>query len=208
MKHIKLFEEWSPEFNKTLQGAYNKAKTTNRVSPISACNSGKAAKAVLDYANRSQEVFSAESKNGDKITFTLDPDFILNLRRGHIPLMKKISSYLLIPIILKSQVKADSGNSSDYPVGEKGLISFVIDSGKGKMFLFPKRDLILNGLEQMGVWAIEFKFSDIKSIENFFSMIIQAVLSSKEADGWGEPEAILQTIQKVVLDRDMREFTM
>jgi hypothetical protein len=45
MKHLQLFEKWSANFHKTLQGAYAKAKETG-------FRHGKAAKDIEDYAKR------------------------------------------------------------------------------------------------------------------------------------------------------------
>ncbi len=54
-KYIHLFEKWSANFNRTLQGAYAKGMETGK-------GFGKAAKDVMDYANRS---ISKEEFNRD-----------------------------------------------------------------------------------------------------------------------------------------------
>ena len=56
MKHIKLFEEWSPNFNRTLQGAYGKAQSTNK-------GFGKATKAIIDRLTHHCKIIETGNKS-------------------------------------------------------------------------------------------------------------------------------------------------
>jgi len=215
MKHIKLFEEWSPNFNRTLQGAYDKAQTTNK-------GFGKASKAIMDYANRSisKEVFTIEFESGVKITFTHDPEFILKPIETFIKEngeLSKDKTYLLIPILAKT---ATDGEVEETYKNDKFILLFK----DGKIVGYRRnRESSVIGNEKMNT-----RFSDRKNIEDFFAMTIQAILSSPEKSSqtpWIrkirlgkfdenkpgdnlEKQVILGLIQKIILDKDQRQYTM
>ena len=211
MKNIKTFEEWSPKFNRTLQGAYQQAQITNK-------GFGKAAKSVMDYANRSisQEVFSVEFSSGVKITFTHDPEFILKPIQTFIKEngdLSKDKNYLVIPISAKTSIKPD-GTERDF-VQYKYVLLFK----DGKISGY-RRD---RESSSVGIQEMELRFSDRKGLENFFAMTIQAVLSSPEKVSQPSPfrkpdnslpgdtvekQTILKLIQKLILDKDQRQYTM
>jgi len=217
LKHIELFEAWSSKFNRTLQGAYAKGLETGK-------GFGKAAKDVIAYATRavSKEVFSVTVKLNDlvkEVVMTHDPEFILKpievltsaFSGASLKILETGNAYLIIPVIVdeaKRYVKI-SGND------RRGTLLF---SYTGK---FNENN------------AYNMRFSDRKSAEDFFTMIVQSVLSSPEK---GEPavkgsfgyddmraaldlgpeipgiteekQLILDYIQKNVLSKDMREFIM
>ena len=97
MKYIKLFEEWSPNFNRTLQGAYQTALDYKQHGDVN-----KKAKEIENYANRSisQKVFSVISPNS-QVEITHDPEFILKPIETFIKEngdLSKDKNYLVIPI--------------------------------------------------------------------------------------------------------------
>lgn len=211
MKNIKTFEEWSPKFNRTLQGAYQQAEVTNK-------GFGKSAKAVMDYANRSisQEEFSIEFPSGAKFTFTLDPEFILKPIQTFIKQNGNISkdnNFLSIPIILKKHIL--DGKETSF---NKGNYILMFKDGKIRGLSADAMSIDINPGQ-----SSELRFSDRKGLENFFTMIIQAVLSSPEKVSQPNPfrkledwlpgdtvdkQTILKLIQKLILDKDQRQYTM
>jgi hypothetical protein len=211
MKHLKTFEKWSPKFNRTLQGAYQQAQVSNK-------GFGKAAKSVLDYANRSisKEVFSVELPSRVKITFTHDPEFILKPIQTFIKEngdLSKDKNYLIIPILAKTSTKPDGTETSF----EKDECVLLFKDGKIRGY---KKNRDSSGI---GNQDMELRFSDRKGIENFFAMTIQAVLSSPERVSLPSPfrklqdwipgdtiekQTILGLIQNHILDKDQRQYTM
>jgi len=217
MKYIKMYEEWSPKFNRTLQGASAIATATNK-------GFGKAAKAIKDYAERSisKEEFSLKLENGQDVTFTHDPDFLLK------PISKffKFNDYVLnkffmIPLKLKS---ASPGLANELFTMERSGSSLIL------MFRTPDERLTtaLAGSSLVFGPFIDkndntgnkdyngARFTDRSGIENFLAMAVQSILSSPEPGTPVEGEEgmtkekkdILALIQESVLDKDMRKFTM
>jgi hypothetical protein len=209
MKNIKTFEEWSPKFNRTLQGAYQQAQITNK-------GFGKAAKAVMDYANKSisKKVFTIETTKGSKIEIVHNPEFILNPIQTYIKYngeLSKDKGYIVLPVKyseaqidrLKNPLKID--------------FDLIFKDGKIYAITTSRESTTLFGPEH------ELRFSDRKNIEDFFAMTIQAVLSSPEKvsqpnpfrklEDWlpgdtVEKQTILKLIQKLILDKDQRQYTM
>jgi hypothetical protein len=221
-KYVDLFEKWSAKFNQTLQGAYAKGMETGK-------GFGKAAKDVMAYANRSisKEEFQATgiiSGYPEEIKFKIvhDPNTIL----------KPISSienynelrnleHLLpgAPGSLVITVKDNLRNQTNFlkiQAGDKNTKLLLCKSAS-----FPASD------------TYDIRFSDRKSVEDFFAMLIQSILSSPEKGGpakeglFGynamsaalkldpfipgltkEKQLVLDFIQKNVLSKDMREFIM
>jgi len=218
MKNIQTFEAWSSKFNRTLQGAYQTAQKTNK-------GFGKASKSVLDYAERSigQEVFSLENQSMVKTNFTHDPEFILKPIQTFIEANGDISEekkYLVLPILVKSSVV--NGKESPLSKADNGD-RYEIIFKEGKIFLYHRFRSVSWNFKEGDAFLV--RFSDRKSIEDFFAMTIQAVLSSPEpssADArliYGpikdfvtgdtrEKQIILELIQKIVLDKDQRQYTM
>jgi hypothetical protein len=195
-RHIELFEKWSANFNRTLQGAYAKSKETNK-------GFGRAAKNIMDYANRSisREEFLVKDNDGREYKITFAPEVILEP-------IKSIRGTDEIPVI-----------SQRSPVEDHSVNPSWFELRNGGMYLKPGHEY--------GYFQV--RFLDRKNIEDFFSMLIQSILSSPEAGkpaepggfGWKEggdsPEIqnltlekqrILDLIQNYILSRDMRQFTM
>jgi len=219
MKIIKTYEEWSPKFNRTLQGAAALATLTNKPD--------QKKQSIEDYANRSinkeEFMFKVYLKENNKwkeansnvFTIVHDPKFILK----PIELLKvDHTSVLSIPVLLKYK-------KEDTIVHEPHMLTFTED---GSIYIKSSKDW---------KWDVNFpgynlRFVNRASIENFIAMAIQAITSSPEPgtpvdlsefylsttftpasaeDKRGmtkEKQDILALIQKIVLDKDMRSFTM
>jgi hypothetical protein len=190
MKYIKLFEDWSPKFHKTLQGASAIATSTNK-------GFGKAAKAVKDYAEKqiSKEEFSLETENGDKLIITHDANFLLN----------PISEFTKVnPGKLKNLISGDKGTFFNIPVKVKTSSAVFNLGGSLSMelpiILFRAPDSLNGGQgSKMGEGGVDnspvvlgpfgpllrdkglaTRFSDNSGLENFIAMAIQSILSSPE----------------------------
>ena len=215
MKIIKTYEEWSPKFNKTLQSASALATSTNK-------GFGKAAKSIEYFANRSisKEKFKIVEESTASVrigTFVHDPKFILKPieQFSLINKTKGNMSFFSIPLIM---------TEVEYVNGEKKSVNIQ------KMITFTSLGVVSIN-DRSGDWSglkNNVRFLDRASIENFIAMAIQAITSSPEpgtpvesqddGTGWGsapvekgmtkEKQDILNLIQKIVLDKDMRSFTM
>ena len=215
MKIIKTYEEWSPKFNKTLQSASALATSTNK-------GFGKAAKSIEYFANRSisKEKFKIVEESTASVrigTFVHDPKFILKPieQFSLINKTKGNMSFFSIPLIM---------TEVEYVNGEKKSVNIQ------KMITFTSLGVVSIN-DRSGDWSglkNNVRFLDRASIENFIAMAIQAITSSPEpgtpvesqddGTGWGsapvekgmtkEKQIILKLIQTIVLDKDMRSFTM
>ena len=194
MKIIKTFEEWSPKFNSTLQGAAALATSTNKPN--------QKKQSIVDYANRSisKELFEFRKiKDGklETVVFSIshDPEFIL----------KPIEKFSVlgggtgfrIPVILKS---IKSQNLAIESREEKYNFNFV---NNGKMYINS-----FGSYWDPNSPGNEIKFVDRSSIENLMAMAIQAIESSPEKGTGITKEDILDIIKDIVLDKDMRSFTI
>jgi len=220
MKHIKLFEAWSAKFNRTLQGASAIAKSTNK-------GFGKAEKEVRDYAEKqiSKEEFSLELENGDKLIITHDTNFLLNpiseferLNPGKIiNAQRENATFFFIPVKVKSY--PDLGQ---IPVIESPVIFFRDSLRDGPSMVLGTLGNIVNGFPS--------RFSNKSGFENFIAMAIQSILSSPEKtifrgiDSGMTPDQlgmesfpegmstekfiIINFFKNIILDKDIREFTM
>jgi len=209
MKYIKLFEEWSPNFNRTLQGAYQTALDYKQHGDVN-----KKAKEIENYANRSisQKVFSVVSgahvqatiSPNSQVEITHDPEFILKPIETFIKEngdLSKDKNYLVIPI----NVNKSNGNVTKYTLMFKdGKIYSFLRTRAASYIPEPKH---------------EIRFSNRKNIEDFFAMTIQAILSSPEESDFvpvsnphqgdtEEKQIILGLIQKIILEKDMRQYTI
>jgi len=219
MKIIKTFEEWSPKFNRTLQGAAALATSTNKPH--------QKKQSIEDYANRSisKEEFAFNVFNGEKLGsnvlyFVHDPKFILK------PIEHLFFEHefprISIPIILKYHKKEDG---TILPTEEKHQPHMLTFTEDGSVYMKMSKDW---------KWDVDFpgheiKFVDRASIENFMAMAIQAITSSPEpgtpvesaaeqiknryskrpnSGMTKEKQDILDLIQKIVLNKDMRSFTI
>jgi hypothetical protein len=229
MKIIKTYEEWSPKFNRTLQGAAALATSTNKPD--------QKKQSIEDYANRSinkEEFMIKRFNDRDELlpnvyTIVHDPKFILKPIEKFASVRSPfiIRKQLSIPVILKYYKKEDG---TIVPTEEeKYMLTFTED---GSIYIKSSKDW---------KWDVNFpghkiKFVDRASIENFIAMAIQAITSSPEPGSTLSPEEeleillgnktidsaadtansgmtkekqdILDLIQKIVLDKDMRSFTM
>jgi hypothetical protein len=214
MKIIKTFEEWSPVFNRTLQGAAALATSTKKPN--------EKKQSIEDYANRSisKEEFMLKVFNGDStssvqlgpntICIVHDPKFILKPIEKLASVNVKQSdllSTLTIPVIFKYNKKEDG---TVVPTNEKSqpwIITFTEDG----IITMKSQESDPNGR------GLQMKFVNRASIENFIAMAIQAITSSPEKgtmspfikSGFSkEKHDILNLIQKIILDKDMRTFTI
>ena len=227
MKIIKTFEEWSPKFNRTLQGAAALATSTNKPH--------QKKQSIEDYANRSigKEEFAfrliqtadGREETSPNIGILLhDPKFIL----------KPIEQLTLIPQIPNSASNPSIGLVLSIPLIYKSVKKedgTIIDTNQSKIITFTEDGSVYlnnrNGFTPGQ--GLKIKFVDRASIENFMAMAIQAITSSPEpgtpvesaserilnlrnniADSGmtKEKQDILDLIQKIVLDKDMRSFTI
>ena len=224
MKIIKTFEEWSPKFNRTLQGAAALATSTNKPH--------QKKQSIEDYANRSigkeEFMFQVYNKvngnwvetNSNVCTMVHDPKFILK------PIDQIFSvnhTYLLnIPVLVKYHKKKDGTIVLEKEEHQPHMLTFTED---GSMYIKSSKDW---------KWNVDFpgykiRFVNRASIENFMEMAIQAITSSPEpgtpvesavekiknlrsntanSGMTKEKQYILDLIQKIVLDKDMRSFTI
>lgn len=219
MKHINLFEEWSPNFNRTLQGAYGKAQSTNK-------GFGKATKAIMDYANRSisKKIFKLVRTSEKEIEIVHHPEFILkpiDTFKKYNGELSKNKRYIVIPIKI---------SPSRVPVGSAMTTDFDLLFKDGKIYAMPSvtADPTKREFSDLPEEKRELRFSSRVDIEDFFAMVIQAVLSSPEESsdilGWGNPygglldknlpgdttekQTILGLIKRLILDKDQRQYTM
>ena len=238
MKYIKLFEDWSPKFHKTLQGASAIATSTNK-------GFGKAAKAVKDYAEKqiSKEEFSLETENGDKLIITHDANFLLNpisefTKVNPGKLMNLISGdkgeYFNIPVKVKTSFFRGNPLEIELPIilfrapdsrsFENGLKTNKGGVGNSPVVLGPFGSLLRDK-------GLATRFSDNSGLENFIAMAIQSILSSPERGTPIETESLditpshlgmdsfpdqmtkekfflISLFKNNILNKDMREFTM
>ena len=213
MKIIKTFEEWSPKFNRTLQGAAALATSTNKPH--------QKKQSIEDYANRSigkeefafrlvQTADGREDMSPNIGILLHDPKFILKPieQLTLIPQIPNSASnpsisglVLSIPLIYKS-VKTPEGTII---TNQLKIITFTED---GSVYLNNRNGFTAGQ-------GLKIKFVDRASIENFMAMAIQAITSSPEpgtpvdlSQMTKEKQDILDLIQKIVLDKDMRSFTI
>jgi len=233
MNHIKLFEEWSPKFNRTLQGASAIATSTNK-------GFGKAAKAVKDYAEKqiSKEEFRLELENGDKVIITHDANFLLNpisefkkinpgklLNAIAFPNQRETQSNFYIPVKIKI---SNWTNEMEVPVIFFRSPDSYSKTGKGG----PENSSVVLGSIHSIERGFATRFSDKSGLENFIAMAIQSILSSPEkgipidfkVDKYMTPDKLgmdsfpeemtkekfflISLFKDNILNKDMREFTM
>ena len=228
MKIIKTFEAWSAKFNRTLQGAAALATSTNKPH--------QKKQSIEDYANRSigkeefafrlvQTADGREDMSPNIGILLHDPKFIL----------KPIEQLTLIPQIPNSASNTSiSGLVLSIPLIYKSVKTpegTIIDTNQLKIITFTEDGSVyLNNRNGFTAGqGLKIKFVDRASIENFMAMAIQAITSSPEpgtpvesaaeqiknrynkrpnSGMTKEKQDILDLIQKIVLDKDMRSFTI
>ena len=222
MNHIKLFEEWSPKFNRTLQGASAIATSTNK-------GFGKAAKAVKDYAEKqiSKEEFSLELENGDKLIITHDANFLLNpisefTKVNPGKLMNAISgdkgTYFNIPVKVKTSLYGGielpiilfrSPDSLTFASGAKtnegGVGNSTVVLGPFSSHLLWQNRHIKHSQDRDKGFAT--RFSDKSGLENFIAMAIQSILSSPERGTPIETESLDITPSHLGMDSFPEQMT-
>jgi hypothetical protein len=215
MKYLKKFEKWSPKFNRTLQGAAALATSTNKPN--------QKKQSIEDYANRSisKEEFmfkiyndKSEEVNSNVNSIVHDPKFILKPIE-QLALVNHTPGLLSIPVICKYCKKEDG---TIIPIEKPYMLTFTEDGS-----------IYLKLINKDWKWDVtspghKIRFVNRASIENFIAMAIQAITSSPEPGTSNlsgkdrfkgvensmtkEKQAILDLIQKIVLDKDMRSFTI
>lgn len=213
MKTIKTFEEWSPVFNRTLQGAAALATSTKKPN--------EKKQSIEDYANRSisKEEFMFKVFNGDPnssvqlgpntICIVHDPKFILKPieKFASVKQSDDLELSLSIPVILKYHKKEDGTVVPTEEKNQPWIITFTEDG----IITMKSQESDPNGR------GLQIKFVNRASIENFIAMAIQAITSSPEKGTMSpfrksefskEKQDILDLIQKIILDKDMRTFTI
>lgn len=210
MKYIKLFEEWSPNFNKTLQAALVTAQETRK-------GFGKVAQDITDYAQRqiSKEIFTVnlngvfegqkvdqEVKIMHKAEVLLKP--VANLVQSQKDMLGQyiqpdINGYwtgltfgtlkqLLIPVLIPSSKSHSHSIIYFERQGDRTEIKLLVD-----IPVAPFRQALCVGSttpdkESMkNLSAIDLRFSDRASLEDFLAMLIQSILSSNEEGKYAVP---------------------
>lgn len=209
MKNIKTFEEWSPKFNRTLQGAYNQATVTNK-------GFGKAAKDVMDYAKRNitKEEFTATYVDvNDKIRefkFSFDPSTLLRptsevsvgKATGSAQFKLGASVYIKIPIIIKDLRTIRGAFRNEYI--ETKAVLYITNPEPTKLKVYFTDNSVGNGPNDVPkTWKdqdLVIRFKDRTSIENFISMLIQAILSDPNKGKAPDMEKIYKWIENEVMD--------
>lgn len=204
---------------KIIKGAAALATSTNKPH--------QKKQSIEDYANRSisKEEFMFKVLNDrdelgpNVLNIAHDPKFILKPIE-QFTLVNRTSGLMLlsIPVLLKYHKKEDG---TILPTEEKHQPHMLTFTEDGSMYMNIR----------MGDWdgkGHKIKFVDRASIENLMAMAIQAITSSPEpgtpvesqddGTGWGpgpvekgmtkEKQDILNLIQKIVLNKDMRSFTI
>ena len=196
MKYLKLFEEWSPKFNQTLQAALKTAQETRK-------GFGKVAQDITDYASKqvSKEIFTLnlngifkgqevdqEVKIMHKAEVLLEPMTI-----G--PKIAAVRSHyqLIIPVLIPRSESHSHSFITFKNYGDRTDIELAVDipvvinsewgnPGQAMGSASPDRYSIDKLL------PINVRFSDRGSLEDFLAMLIQSILSSNEGGSPAEPD--------------------
>ena len=180
MKYLKLFEEWSPKFNQTLQAALKTAQETRK-------GFGKVAQDITDYASKqvSKEIFTLnlngifkgqevdqEVKIMHKAEVLLEPMTNVSIGSQHGVIMTQLTGKLIIPVLIpRSESHSHSfitfknyGDRTDIELAVD--IPLVINSFKGQAMgsASPDRYSIDKLL------PINVRFSDRGSLEDFLAI--------------------------------------
>lgn len=234
MKIIKTYEEWSPKFNKTLQSASALATSTNKGFG----KATKSIEDYANRSISKEEfriLVPLKDGNNRILKIVHDPKFILKpmeqlaLINKHLrlPLLDQDNRFFSIPVIAKGLENEDGTDLEN----EDGTKYKYEDESLMITFDYSGNVYITKRLEKWnGNKNTVLRFLDRASIENFIAMAIQAITSSPEpgtpvesgadimrnirsnkprySGMTKEKQDILNLIQKIVLDKDMRSFTM
>ena len=199
MKYLKLFEEWSPKFNQTLQAALKTAQETRK-------GFGKVAQDITDYASKqvSKEIFTLnlngifkgqevdqEVKIMHKAEVLLEPMTNVSIGSQHGVIMtmtqrpKFPATALIIPVLIPRSESHSHSFITFKNYGDRTDIELAVDipvvinsewgnPGQAMGSASPDRYSIDKLL------PINVRFSDRGSLEDFLAMLIQSILSSNE----------------------------
>ena len=201
MKYLKLFEEWSPKFNQTLQAALKTAQETRK-------GFGKVAQDITDYASKqvSKEIFTLnlngifkgqevdqEVKIMHKAEVLLEPMTNVSIGSQHGVIMTQLTGKLIIPVLIPRSESHSHSFITFKNYGDRTDIELAVDipvvinsewgnPGQAMGSASPDRYSIDKLL------PINVRFSDRGSLEDFLAMLIQSILSSNEGGSPAEPD--------------------
>lgn len=195
MKYLKLFEEWSPKFNKTLQVALKTAQETRK-------GFGKVAQDITDYASKqvSKEIFTLnlngifKGQEVDEEVKIMHKAEVLLEPMTNVSIGPKFSTMaLIIPVLIPRSESHSHSFITFKNYGDRTDIELAVDIPvESASSMIKKRRA---GLPQDGLCVgsaspdrysidkllpINVRFSDRGSLEDFLAMLIQSILSSNE----------------------------
>jgi hypothetical protein len=236
MKYLKKFEKWSPKFNRTLQGAAALATSTNKPNQKKQSIEDYANRSI-SKEEFMFKVYNDKLEELNPAVFTIvhDPKFILKpIEQLALVNEYGINDYTINP---DGSIDVDhTPGLLSIPIIYKKIDGTIVPIEKPYMLTFTEDGSIyLKLINKDWKWDVnspgnKIRFVDRASIENFIAMAIQSITSSPEpgtpvesasqrlrnrrsntAEYSGmtkEKQAILDLIQKIVLDKDMRSFTI
>ena len=205
MKYLKLFEEWSPKFNQTLQAALKTAQETRK-------GFGKVAQDITDYASKqvSKEIFTLnlngifkgqevdeEVKIMHKAEVLLEPmtNVSIGSQQGVIMTMTQRPKFpamaLIIPVLIPRSESHSHSFITFKNYGDRTDIKLAVDIPVG---YYSRKQQQAMGSASPDRYSIDkllpinVRFSDRGSLENFLAMLIQSILSSNEGGRPAEPD--------------------
>ena len=191
MKYLKLFEEWSPKFNQTLQAALKTAQETRK-------GFGKVAQDITDYASKqvSKEIFTLnlngifkgqevdeEVKIMHKAEVLLEPMTNVSIGSQQGVIMTKFDDALIIPVLIPRSESHSHSFITFKNYGDRTDIKLAVDIPVG---YYSRKQQQAMGSASPDRYSIDkllpinVRFSDRGSLENFLAMLIQSILSSNE----------------------------
>ena len=200
MKYLKLFEEWSPKFNQTLQAALKTAQETRK-------GFGKVAQDITDYASKqvSKEIFTLnlngifkgqevdeEVKIMHKAEVLLEPMTNVSIGSQQGVIMTKFDDALIIPVLIPRSESHSHSFITFKNYGDRTDIELAVDIQRDGWGL-PQDGLCVGSASPDRysidkLLPINVRFSDRGSLENFLAMLIQSILSSNEGGRPAEPD--------------------
>ena len=199
MKYLKLFEEWSPKFNQTLQAALKTAQETRK-------GFGKVAQDITDYASKqvSKEIFTLnlngifkgqevdeEVKIMHKAEVLLEPMTNVSIGSQQGVIMTKFDDALIIPVLIPRSESHSHSFITFKNYGDRTDIKLAVDIPVG---YYSRKQQQAMGSASPDRYSIDkllpinVRFSDRGSLENFLAMLIQSILSSNEGGSPAEPD--------------------
>lgn len=196
MKYLKLFEEWSPKFNKTLQAALKTAQETRK-------GFGKVAQDITDYASKqvSKEIFTLnlngifkgqevdqEVKIMHKAEVLLEP---MTNAQFIVLSLTQLTGKLIIPVLIPRSESHSHSFITFKNYGDRTDIELAVDIPVG---YYSRKQQQAMGSASPDRYSIDkllpinVRFSDRGSLEDFLAMLIQSILSSNEGGSPAEPD--------------------